>query len=163
MKEIITYRLALEKMLKWILHVEMKGHKIVTLDVWGNKDLGNKDKNKKNLFIILIVFCKHHFLLSTWFKRLIFFKLYFKEVGMLVTQSCLTLCDPVDYSPQGSFTHGVFQTRILEWVAMPDSGSGRFPGEGHGNPLQYSCLEFYILKVSLKVNYSYRSDVNISK
>ena len=20
-------------------------------------------------------------------------------------------------------------------------GSGRFPGEGHGNPLQYSCLE----------------------
>ena len=21
------------------------------------------------------------------------------------------------------------------------SGSGRFPGEGHGNPLQYSCVE----------------------
>ena len=23
----------------------------------------------------------------------------------------------------------------------PISGSGRFPGEGNGNPLQYSCLE----------------------
>ena len=23
----------------------------------------------------------------------------------------------------------------------PISGSGRFPAEGHGNPLQYSCLE----------------------
>ena len=23
-------------------------------------------------------------------------------------------------------------------------GSGRFPGEGNGNPLQYSCLENYM-------------------
>ena len=25
--------------------------------------------------------------------------------------------------------------------AVPIPGSGRFPGGGHGNPLQYSCLE----------------------
>ena len=33
-----------------------------------------------------------------------------------VTQSCPTLCDPVDYSPPGSSIHGISQARILEWV-----------------------------------------------
>ena len=36
-------------------------------------------------------------------------------------QLCLDLCDPVDYSLPGSSIHGIFQTRILEWVAMPFS------------------------------------------
>ena len=36
-------------------------------------------------------------------------------------QSCLTLC-PMDCSPPGSSVHGILQTRILEWVAMPFSG-----------------------------------------
>ena len=34
-------------------------------------------------------------------------------------QSCLTLGDPMDCSPPGSSVHGIFQTRILEWVTMP--------------------------------------------
>ena len=34
-------------------------------------------------------------------------------------QSCLTLCDSIDYSPAGSSVHGILQARILEWVAMP--------------------------------------------
>ena len=34
-------------------------------------------------------------------------------------QLCLTLCDPMDCSPPGSSVHGIFQARILEWVAMP--------------------------------------------
>ena len=33
-------------------------------------------------------------------------------------QSCLTLCDPMDCSPPGSFVHGILQARILEWVAI---------------------------------------------
>ena len=36
-----------------------------------------------------------------------------------VTQSCPTLWDPVDCSPPGSSNHGIFQARILEWVAIP--------------------------------------------
>ena len=36
----------------------------------------------------------------------------------LVTKPCLTLCDPMDCSPPGSSVHRVFQTRILEWVAI---------------------------------------------
>ena len=35
-----------------------------------------------------------------------------------VAQSCLTLCDPKDCSPPGSFVHGILQARILEWVAI---------------------------------------------
>ena len=29
------------------------------------------------------------------------------------------LCDPMDCSPPGSSVHGILQTRILEWVAIP--------------------------------------------
>ena len=36
----------------------------------------------------------------------------------LVTQSCLTLCDPMDCNPSGSSVHGIFQERILEWLAI---------------------------------------------
>ena len=32
--------------------------------------------------------------------------------------SCPTLCDPVDYSLPGSTIHGIFQAKILEWVAI---------------------------------------------
>ena len=31
---------------------------------------------------------------------------------------CPTLCDPVDCSPPGSSVHGIFQARVLEWVAI---------------------------------------------
>ena len=36
-------------------------------------------------------------------------------------QSCLTLCDAMDYSLPGSSVHGILQAGILEWVAMPFS------------------------------------------
>ena len=43
-----------------------------------------------------------------------------------VPQSCVTPCDPTDYSPQGSSVHGILQARILGWVAIPFSrGSSR--------------------------------------
>ena len=35
-----------------------------------------------------------------------------------VTQSCLTLSDPMDHSPPGSSVHGIFQARVLEWGAI---------------------------------------------
>ena len=34
---------------------------------------------------------------------------------------CLTLCDPMDCSPPGTSVHGIFQARMLEWVALPSS------------------------------------------
>ena len=35
-----------------------------------------------------------------------------------VAQSCLTLCDPMDCSIPVSSTHGIFQARVLEWIAI---------------------------------------------
>ena len=35
-----------------------------------------------------------------------------------VTQSCPTLSDPMDCSLPGSSVHGIFQSRVLEWVAI---------------------------------------------
>ena len=35
-----------------------------------------------------------------------------------VTQSCLTLSDPMDCSLPDSSIHGIFQARVLEWVAI---------------------------------------------
>ena len=35
-----------------------------------------------------------------------------------VSQSCPTLWDPVDYSLPSSSAHGIFQARVLEWVAI---------------------------------------------
>ena len=35
-----------------------------------------------------------------------------------VTQLCPTLCDPMNCSLPGSSVHGIFQARILEWVAI---------------------------------------------
>ena len=40
-----------------------------------------------------------------------------------VTQSCLTLSDPMDCSLPGSFVHGISQARVLEWGAVAFSDS----------------------------------------
>ena len=37
---------------------------------------------------------------------------------VLVAQSCLTLCNPIDCSPPGPSIHGTLQARMLEWVAI---------------------------------------------
>ena len=44
-----------------------------------------------------------------------------------VSQLCPTLCDPMDYSPPGSSVHGIFQARILEWVAISFSRESSRP------------------------------------
>ena len=43
----------------------------------------------------------------------------YTKVKVLVTQSCLTLCDLLDCSPPGSSVCGILQAGVLEWVAMP--------------------------------------------
>ena len=44
-----------------------------------------------------------------------------------VAQLCPTLCDPMDYNPQGSSVHGISQARILEWVAISSSRGSSWP------------------------------------
>ena len=47
-----------------------------------------------------------------------------------VPQSCLTLCNPMDCSLPGSSVHGIFQARILEWVAISFSSLSFRPRDG---------------------------------
>ena len=44
------------------------------------------------------------------------------KVKVKVTQSCLTLCDPMDYT-----VHGILQARTLKWVAFPFSRGSSQP------------------------------------
>ena len=53
---------------------------------------------------------------------------------MLVTQSCLAVCDPVNCGLSDSYAHGILQARLLEWVAIPFS-RGIFPSQGSNSGL----------------------------
>ena len=46
---------------------------------------------------------------------------------VLAAQLCPTLSDPMDRTPPGSSVHGIFQVRILEWVAIPISRGSSQP------------------------------------
>ena len=53
-----------------------------------------------------------------------------------VAQSCPTLCDPMDYSLPGSSVHGIFQARVLEWIAISFSRGSSWPRDR----TQVSCV-----------------------
>ena len=62
----------------------------------------------------------------------------------LVTQSYLTLCDPMDCSLPGSSVHGILKARILEWVAISSSsGSSQIRDQTHVS--QVSCFDGQVL------------------
>ena len=65
--------------------------------------------NKINLLFIVSLLQNH------FSKRV---DVNFRELQALVAQSCLTLCDPMDYSPPDSSVYGILRARILEWVAI---------------------------------------------
>ena len=59
-----------------------------------------------------------------------------KYGGGLVTKSCLTLCNPMDYILPGSSVHGILQARTLEWVAISFSRGSSQPR----NQTRVSCI-----------------------
>ena len=58
-----------------------------------------------------------------------------------VAQSCPTLCDPMDCSAPGSSIHGIFQARVLEWVAIIVKVQGRLSGIGSYLTIQGALTE----------------------
>ena len=52
-------------------------------------------------------------------------------------QLCPTLSDPIDGSPPGSAVHGIFQARVLEWVAIAFSVSYLKKGKMHPVNLEF--------------------------
>ena len=51
----------------------------------------------------------------------------YNRMKVLLIQSCLTLCNPIDCSLPGSSVHGILQARIPVWVAMPFSRGTSWP------------------------------------
>ena len=71
------------------------------------------------------------------------------KVCVLVTQLCPTLYDPMGCSPPVSSVHGIFQARILEWVAIPFSrGSSRL---GDWKPVSYIAGRFFTIWATREV------------
>ena len=79
---------------------------------------------------------------TTLVKGPVIFLLPIKQVycECMFTQLCSTLCDPMDNSPPDSSVHGIFQARILEWVAI-SSSKGIFLTQGV-NPCISSVLHW---------------------
>ena len=48
---------------------------------------------------------------------------------MLLFSQVQLFCDLIGYSPSGSCVHGIFQARILEWIAIPFSRGSSRPGD----------------------------------
>ena len=79
--------------------------------------------------VLYYYFSRHYTVSLRWFSLcfvLVFHVLfvwkvvwtYYSDGGGLVTQLCLTLCDSINCSLQGSSVHRISQTKILEWVAI---------------------------------------------
>ena len=69
------------------------------------------------------------------------------SVLVLVAQSCLTVSDPMDCSPPGSSFHGIFQARVLEWVATAFSACKYYIHLTSRNHID--LILFYFLGISL--------------
>ena len=66
---------------------------------------------------------------------------YAVSLYVLVAQSCLTLCDPMDHSYQGPLSMGILKARTLEWVAMlSPRGSSQQRDETRSPTLQADSL-----------------------
>ena len=73
---------------------------------------------------------------------------------VLLTQSCLNLCNPTDCSPPGSPVHGIFQARILGWVVISFSRGSSQPRDR----TWVSCLQVD----SLGLSYQKSMEVSLS-
>ena len=98
-----------------------------------NWKLKSGEFHSRNSFELTVTFQKVVF--EDWGHYLIW-KFLLKEYAfkVLVTLSCLILCDPVDYSPPGSSVHWILQARILEWVAISSS-------RGSSLPRDWTCMQ----------------------
>ena len=77
------------------------------------------------------------------------------QVKVLVTQLCLTLCDPMDSSPPGSSVHGILQARILKWVAISCSRGSSWPRDQTQSPASPALASVFFTPVPPgKLNHS---------
>ena len=103
---------------------------------------------------------EHAQLSNSWLSKI--YELYI--CCCLVTKLCPTFCDTMDYSLPASSVHGIFQARILEWVAISFSrrpsrprdqicifctAGGFFTIESPGKPTHVIICKLILIKVNL--------------
>ena len=75
-----------------------------------------------------------------------------------VAQPCLPLCSPMNRSLPDSSGHGIFQARILEWVA-PSYSRGSSP---HRDQTHVSCIGRWILSKVYEIEFT-RAQLKIKR
>ena len=83
-----------------------------------------------NFFCLVNNFRPWETLTFIWYLYHYVFNTISRDKQSEVTQSCPTLCDPVDCSPPGSSLHGILQARTLEWVSIFFSMGSSQPRDG---------------------------------
>ena len=80
------------------------------------------------------MFMHHTFKITTKYKEISHRTFFYSRADGIVkvAQSCLTLCDHMDYK-----VHGILQARILKWVAFPFSRESSQPRD----QTQVFCIE----------------------
>ena len=91
---------------------------------WGEQHSGQRPKSgvqhwKLSFWLLLVLHALHSVIQFPGWRTEGWLQPVFMCAKSL--QLCLTICDPMNCSPPGSAVHGILQTRILEWVAMPSS------------------------------------------
>ena len=86
------------------------------------------------------------------------FLICWTKVKVKVTQSCPTLCDPMDCSSPGSSVHAVLQARILEWVAVPFSRGSSQPRDE--NQVSHIAGRFFTIWVRIVILYYFMMKVS---
>ena len=77
--------------------------------------------NRYRFALVLLPLYSRILLFLTWKVLVSAIPFIVVENTVLVTESCLNLCNPMACSPPGSSVHGILQARIQEWVAIPFS------------------------------------------
>ena len=79
-----------------------------------------------------------------------------------VAQSCPNLCDPMDCSLQGSSVHGIFQARVLEWVAISFSrGSSRSRDRTQVSHIADSRFTIWATREARRKGTRYEREINV--
>ena len=88
--------------------------------------LNTLTKWQKQTFLLQLKYLEVH--LASWKPESPWLCLSIPESERKVKSlSCVQLCDPMDYSLPGSSVHGIFQARVLEWIATSFSSESSWP------------------------------------
>ena len=87
-----------------------------------------------------------HFIFTKWCLLPLIFSISIVESESEFTESCPTLCEPMNCSLPGFSIHWIVQARVLEWGAFPSPEDLPNPGVELGSPALPSSLFFSHLK-----------------